>query len=69
MAKRVLKVKGFMRRRRYQCSQCLADVMLYPGEVMDKGQIWCNKCSEEYEKAQAARREREGRMRWPGQLG
>lgn len=41
------RVPGFMRRKRYQCYQCLGDILEYPGLVVDAAQLWCYKCQEE----------------------
>lgn len=48
--------RGFRHRRTYQCNVCLGDVHLYPGEVVDKSGIRCEKCQADQEHKDSMRR-------------
>ena len=43
------KLKGFARRRRYQCSQCLEEIWEYPGLIIDSFALWCEDCQRKEE--------------------
>lgn len=38
--------KGYARKRRYTCSQCLGPVMVYPALVLNKEVLVCEECQE-----------------------